>query len=172
MEAARKQAEELRQLTAKALEEVRRLALGLHPHVLDDFGLETALEQYADEFVKTYGVTVDVLSDGLTGRRLPHPVETMLYRIAQEALTNIAKHAHATSVSIILRGTPSDIHMIVEDDGFGFDVDEALKSTRMAKHLGIHGMRKRATLLNGSLSIESAPGKGTTVYVNIPLAGI
>jgi PAS domain S-box-containing protein len=172
LEAARKQAEELRQLTAKALEEVRRLALGLHPHVLDDFGLETALEQYADEFVKTYGVTVDVLSDGLTGRRLPHPVETMLYRIAQEALTNIAKHAHATSASIILRGTPSEIHMIVEDDGLGFDVDEALKPTRMAKHLGIHGMRKRATLLNGSLSIESAPGKGTTVYVNIPLAGI
>ena len=171
LEAARMQAEELRTLTAKTFEEVKRLALGLHPHVLDELGLETALEQYSEEFAKTHDVTVDVLSDGLKDRRLPHVVETMLYRIAQEALTNIAKHAHATSASIILRDTGSDIHMIVEDNGHGFDVQEALRPTQMAQHLGIHGMRKRASLLQGSLSIESAPGEGTTVYVNVPLAG-
>jgi len=168
---ARARAQELRKLTAKTIEEVNRLAVGLRPRVLDDLGLEVALKQYAEDFSRIHGVTADVLSSGLTERRLPDTVETALFRIAQEALTNIAKHARAKSVSILLRGGPSEVRLIVEDDGCGFEANEVLKTDRARKHLGIHGMQKRTMLLNGSFSVESSPGRGTTISAQIPLVG-
>ena len=160
---------DLRKITGNTLQEVQRLARGLRPSVLDDFGLEEAIARYAADFSSTYGIQVDVAQDGGIRDRLPPAVETALYRIVQEALTNVGKYAKATTVSILLQRNPDQLQLIVEDDGQGFDAQVVLQSSVAGAHLGLHGMRERAALLNGSISIESSPGTGTTIYVNIPL---
>lgn len=164
------QARELRRITAKTLEEIQRLARGLHPLVLDDLGLEAALRGLAKEFAQTYRLDVDVHMSGLSHLRFPREVEWALFRIAQEAFTNIVKHAHADHVSLLVRCGPSDVKMIVEDDGRGFDPEKILRSQTAKGHLGLPGMRERAALLNGNFSMESTPGKGTTIYVQVPPA--
>lgn len=167
---ARGRAGELRRITAQTLAEVRRLARGLRPAVLDELGLVPALEHYAAEYSESHGIAVHVQTQGLEGARLPSTVETALYRIVQEALTNIAKHAGAGSVSLVIQRRVSWVQAIVADDGCGFDVDAELKGPESWRRLGLHGMQERAALLNGSLTIESAPGDGTTVYARIPVA--
>ena len=107
--------------------------------------------------------------NGLDGKRLPLAVETILYRISQEALTNVAKHAGDARVSILLQCSPSAARVIIEDDGRGFDVQPVLKSAGRSNHMGLHGMRERAASLNGSIEIESTPGGGTTIYVHVPI---
>ncbi|MEW6543276.1 MAG: MASE1 domain-containing protein [Nitrospirota bacterium] len=168
-EAMRARVEDLRKVAALALTEIRRLAMGLRPSVLDDLGLDAALRRLAADFTQTHGLSVEVYADGLASRRLPSPVETALYRIAQEGLTNVAKHAAARTVSLLLRSSGSDVQMIIEDDGAGFQVEAALQSADGRRHLGLHGMRERTARLNGSLEIESRPGGGTSLYVKIPL---
>jgi PAS domain S-box-containing protein len=165
----RTRAAELRRLTAQTLDEVRRLARGLRPAVLDDLGLVPALEHYATEYAEAHGIAVDVEARSLAGVRLSPTVETTLYRIVQEALTNVAKHAGANTVSIVLRRQPTWVQAIVADDGCGFDVDRAMKAEASWSHLGLHGMWERAALLNGSVTIESTPGEGTTVYARLPI---
>ena len=160
---------DLRKITANTLQEVQRLARGLRPSVLDDFGLEEAIARYAADFTSTYGIQVDVTQDGGTRDRLPPTVETALYRIVQEALTNVGKYAKASTVSILLQRNRDQIQLIVEDDGQGFDAQVMLQRAVAGAHLGLHGMRERAALLNGSISIESSPGTGTTIYVEIPV---
>jgi PAS domain S-box-containing protein len=160
---------DLRKITGNTLQEVQRLARGLRPSVLDDFGLEEAVARYAADFTSTYGIQVDVAQDGGIRDRLPPAVETALYRIVQEALTNVGKYANAATVSILLQRNPDQVQLIVEDDGQGFDTQVILQRPVAGAHLGLHGMRERAALLNGSISIESSPGTGTTIYVNIPL---
>jgi signal transduction histidine kinase len=160
---------DLRKITGNTLQEVQRLARGLRPSVLDDFGLEEAIARYAADFTSMYGLQVDVAQDGGISDRLPPAVETALYRIVQEALTNVGKYAKATTVSILLQRHPDQVQLIVEDDGQGFDAQVILQRPLAGAHLGLHGMRERAALLNGSISIESSPGTGTTIYVNIPL---
>ncbi len=170
LEEARARAAELRRITASILDEVRRLAWGLRPSALDDLGLVAALEHYAAQYAQARGIAVDVKATGLDSSRLPSPVETTLYRVVQEALTNVAKHTDARTVSIVIQRHPSWVQAIVADDGSGFDVDAALKAPAGRTHLGLHGMRERAALLNGSVTIESTIGEGTTVYARIPLA--
>lgn len=170
LEDARTRADELRAITARALSEVRRLAWRLRPVALDELGLVAALEQYAAEYARSWRLAVDVQARGLNSDRLPAPVETALYRIVQEALTNTAKHAGAQNVSIVVQRHAVSVQVIVADDGCGFDVEVALKPGGSRTRLGLHGMRERATLLNGSVTIESTPGEGTTVYAWIPLA--
>jgi signal transduction histidine kinase len=160
---------DLRKITGNTLQEVQRLARGLRPSVLDDFGLEEAVARYAADFTSTYGIQVDVAQDGGIRDRLPPAVETALYRIVQEALTNVGKYANAATVSILLQRNPDQVQLIVEDDGQGFDTQVILQRPVAGAHLGLHGMRERAALLNGSISIESSTGTGTTIYVNIPL---
>lgn len=162
---------DLRKITSNTLQEVQRLARGLRPSVLDDFGLEEAIARYAAEFTSMYGIQVDVAQDGGISCRLPPAVETALYRIVQEALTNVGKYAKATTVSILLQRNPDQVQLIVEDDGQGFDAQVMLQRAVEGAHLGLHGMRERAALLNGSISIESSPGTGTTIYVQIPVKG-
>ncbi len=157
------------EIAASALEEVRRLAMGLRPSVLDDLGLAAAVERYAEQYAKSYQLTVDVHCQGLDGQRLPAPVETAVYRIIQEALTNIAKHAQATVVGIVLERHPTVLQAIVEDDGCGFNVEETLRLSGATTHFGLHGMRERASLVNGTIEIESTPGRGTAIYVQVPL---
>jgi signal transduction histidine kinase len=168
-EEARARLRELRDITAALLDEVRSLARGLRPTVLDDLGLAAVLERYAADYTEAHGIAVDVYAPDLALARLPAEVETALYRIAQEALTNVLKHAAAKEVSLVVRREPSGVHLTVEDDGRGFDNDALLQVPGGGKGLGLLGIRERAALLNGSLSLESRPGSGTTVHVCIPI---
>jgi two-component system sensor kinase len=168
LEEAQAHARQYRGFAAQALDEVRRLAMGLRPSVLDDMGLTPALERHAAEYMRTYGIAVDFHGQGLESR-LPSAVEITLYRIIQEALTNVAKHAEATIVSIVIEHLGSSVRAIVEDNGRGFDVEATLRSLRVTKHFGLLSMRERAALVNGSIMFESTPGSGTTVCVKVPL---
>ena len=169
LEKARARLGELRGITASLLNEVRRLALGLRPSVLDDLGLGAVLERYAADYTKAHGIAVDVYAPELALARLPAEVETALYRIAQETLTNVLKHAAAKTVSLVVRRESSGVHLTVEDDGRGFDNDALLQAPGTGKGLGLLDIRERAALLNGSVTLESRPGSGTTVHVCIPL---
>jgi len=174
-EEARARLGELRGITTSLLDEVRRLARGLRPSVLDDLGLAAALERYAADYTQAHGIEVDVVAPDLALVRLPAEVETALYRIAQEALTNVLKHAAAKAVSLVVRrelgelGGSSGVHLTVEDDGRGFDSDVRLQAAGTGIGLGLLDIRERAALLNGAVTIESRPGSGTTVHVCIPL---
>lgn len=168
-ETAKKQAHDLGQMTKASITNIKRMALGLRPSLLDDLGLEAALTRLGDDFTSTNKIPIGVQVNGLDGTRLPPEIESALYRIAQEALTNIAKHASARMVSAIVTLTPSHVRMIVEDNGRGFDAEGFIRSESAKRHLGLQGMRERVALLNGTLEIESAPGTGTTVYVQIPI---
>jgi signal transduction histidine kinase len=160
---------DLRALAAKTLDAVHDLSLQLRPSVLDDLGLVPAMERLATEFGRTYGVPVAFETNLRGGPRFPPTVETALYRIGQESLTNVARHAGARSASLILERREGVVTLILEDDGRGFDVASRLAGTGDSRSLGIFGMRERATLLGGTLTIESTLGAGTTVFVEIPL---
>lgn len=168
--AVRAQAAELRLLAARTLEEVHHLSRGLRPSVLDDLGLVPALERQLKECGASRGLATDFHAVGADDRRLPAPVEIAVYRIAQEALTNVAKHAGARTVSLLLERRADSVRLIVEDDGRGFDVEGVLSDTDVEGRLGLLGMRERAALLGGSVAVESTPGRGTSVFAEIPLS--
>ena len=153
----------LRELVVSTLRDVRRLAVELRPSALDDFGLATAVERLADTFRDSTGMRVDVETQ-LGEVRLPPEVETALYRIVQEALANIVKHAEATHVSILLTRKDFSVAAVVEDDGKGFDETDTGDNV-----LGIVGMRERVGLVGGRLAIESGSGSGTTVAAEVPI---
>jgi signal transduction histidine kinase len=160
---------DLRQMVLQTLEEVHDLALELRPRLLDDLGLLAALQHCLMEFRDRCRVPVDLQVLGLDDNRLPSRVETALYRIAQEALANVRRHAQAENVGVLLEHRGSLAMLIVEDDGSGFDVSQVMGSHVHEGNLGLYGMRERAALLGGMLTIESAPGEGTSVFVEIPL---
>lgn len=168
-EEVRRRLADLRALSASTLENVRRLALELRPSVLDDLGLAAALRRYVHEYAARFQKPVDLQVIGLDdGQRLSPEVETALYRIVQEALTNAAKYAQAEHISVLLECHGGQVSAIVEDDGRGFDAENVLRSGLSANRLGIYGMRERAELVGGTLTIESQEGRGTTVYVRVP----
>jgi len=152
----------VREQVVETLHDVRRLAVELRPKALDDFGLVPALERLRDTFADQTGMRVDLESQ--IRERLPADVETALYRIVQEALTNIVKHARASGVSIVLARTGGHVSAVVEDDGRGFTPD------RGGDGLGLLGMKERLALLDGKLKIESDPGAGTTIVAEVPLS--
>ncbi|MBI2000761.1 MAG: HAMP domain-containing protein [candidate division NC10 bacterium] len=160
---------DLRALTGKTLDAVHDLALQLRPSVLDDLGLVPAVDRIVEEFRRTHGIRVTFETNLRAGPRLPASLETALYRITQEALTNVARHAGAQSVSLLLEARRGSVRLIVEDDGRGFDVASCMSESRGERCLGVFGMRERATLLGGTLTIESTPGSGTTIFVEVPL---
>ncbi|MEX2023945.1 MAG: GAF domain-containing sensor histidine kinase, partial [Thermoleophilaceae bacterium] len=145
----------------ETLRDVRRLAVELRPKALDDFGLVAALERLRDTFSEQTGMRVDLESQ--IGGRLPSDVETALYRIVQEALTNIVKHAQASSISIVLTRSSRAVSAVIEDDGRGFTPDSG------GEGLGLLGMAERLALLGGKLKIESSRGAGTTIVAEVPL---
>jgi PAS domain S-box-containing protein len=161
---------ELQALTDRIGRELHQLALELRPTALDDFGLEAALTNYTEEWGARAGVEVDFHAAGLDAGRLPAATETALYRVILEALTNVLKHARATRVSVVLQGSPGQVVAVVEDDGCGFDPEPALAGSAAEHRLGILGMRERVALLGGELTIDSGPGRGTTVIAHVPLA--
>ena len=166
----RESVNQLKGLTDSLMRDIHRLAWELRPAALDDFGLELALRRYADEWAALSGVPVDFHSRGVTARRLAPEVETTLYRITREALTNVVRHAKARRVSVLLERRADHVSLIVEDDGRGFDAAATLRAPATQGKLGLLGMLERATLAGGSVEIESRPGVGTTVFVRIPLA--
>ena len=159
----------LQALADNLTSDLHALAWGLRPPALDDLGLHTALYNYVEEWAERARVTIDFHSQALEGRRLPHDIEITLYRIAQEALTNILKHARANHVSVVLEHVGEHVIAVIEDDGCGFDAEGALKPSGRGHKLGLLGMNERVSMLGGVLSIESTCGVGTSVFVRIPL---
>ncbi len=160
------QGRRLREITAQAIDEVGRLARGLHPAVLDDHGLGVALSRYATEYTKTHNIAVDLILNELDFRNLTSAVQITLYRILQEALTNVAKHSGAKAVSIRFDRSDAALEVTVVDNGCGFDA----RAVAVSSHrLGIQSMRERAAMLGGTVSFTSK-GKGTKILVQVPLA--
>jgi signal transduction histidine kinase len=160
---AREATAALRELVVTTLQDVRRLAVELRPSALDDFGLVPAIERLAGTLAEQSELVVD-LEARLGEQRLPAEAETALYRIVQEALTNVVKHASARRVSITLVRKEGFAVVVVEDDGLGFDP----RTTRTGS-LGFVGMRERVELVGGRLTVESAPGAGTTIAAEVPV---
>lgn len=158
---------EMKNLASSTLKEVHRLAVELRPTVLDDMGLMPAIERFVKGYSQNYNIDVDVHIQRKDHNRLPGEVETALYRIVQEALTNIIKYAEAKNASVLLDIKKEGVRLIIEDDGIGFDVEKIGQSED--RHLGIAGMKERALLLNGKFTIESNSEQGTTLFVYIPL---
>ena len=155
----------LRSLVVDALEGVQRMARGLRPSVLDDLGLEEALERLSGDVARANPFGVEVHVTGPRVPRLPESLEIALYRVAQEALMNVAKHASPSRVSVLLHRTQRVVRLVVEDDGKGFDSNIAHSD----RQLGLVGMRERAHLIGGAMTVESSGGRGTTICVSVPL---
>lgn len=162
----RQAADDLSRIADTVVEDLHRLSVNLRPSSLDRYGLEAALEQLIDSMRKQTGIDVAFNAEGME-ERLPEDVETALYRIAQEATTNIARYAQASRATVSLLREPSTIMLTVEDNGVGFDVAEALSRGR----LGLLGMRERAQMLGGAFTVVSQPGQGAKVRVTAPLSG-
>lgn len=164
--AAQSKASDLREVASHTLDEVHDLSMRLRPRVLDDLGLAAAIERLSFEWQARHKIPVDV--EIRISERLPGGVETAVYRIVQEALTNIVRHAYAKTASILIERRDDIIRAIIEDDGLGFDIN----TSHGERHLGLLGMRERAELLDGKLTIESSPEHGTSIFIEIPLISI
>jgi signal transduction histidine kinase len=148
------------------IDEIHRLIQGIRPPILDDYGLSSALARLTEEVSSYSGIKIDYqyISSPDLGR-LPSRVELPLYRIAQEAVTNVVRHAGSEQASVVVIRRREDVVLLVEDHGCGFDPGSQKDSSR----LGLAGMKERTALLGGSCVLESLPGKGTTLRVSIPL---
>ena len=166
---ARERIADTRSLAHSTLRAIRNLSIDLRPSALDDLGLLPALRWYVKEYQKKCAIEVEFQATGLK-QRLPAEMETALYRIVQECLTNTAKHANAHRVTIMLREDRERIFGSIVDDGRGFDYEALLKTPGQELGLGLAGMHERAVLLDGTLDIHSVPGQGTTIEVSIPLS--
>jgi nitrate/nitrite-specific signal transduction histidine kinase len=154
---------ELKHMADEILENLHRLAMDLRPASLDYLGLMAALQQYLEAFSDKHDLTVQFETTGFN-ERLPLDVETALYRIVQEALTNVIRHAQATRADVILERRQDKLIMIIEDNGVGIDLPAVMDSDR----LGIVGMRERTEMLGGEFTVERTAGAGTTVHVEVP----
>jgi two-component system, NarL family, sensor histidine kinase DevS len=154
---------DLRRLVVATLQDVRRLAVELRPKALDDFGLLPAVERLTETFTASTGIPVQ-LEARLGDERLPPEVETTLYRVVQESLTNVAKHAGARRVSVLLVRRDSSVAAVIEDDGHGFAPGDEERGG-----IGLAGMRERVALLDGRLTTEAKRGAGTTIAAEVPL---
>lgn len=163
-ELIRSHAADLKRITSEVLDNLHALAVKLRPASLDHLGLVTALEQYIQEFNRQYHLNVQFETVGMDASRLPVDIETALFRIVQESLTNVALHAQATQVDVLLNRRNGGLVLTVEDNGIGFNPNQPVNEAR----LGLFGMRERVEMLSGKLIIESAPGKGTMISVEVP----
>jgi signal transduction histidine kinase len=160
----------LRELAERTLGGVQDVSRALRPSALDDLGLDAALRRQCDTMGRRFGATVELQSIGWDDApRVSPEVEIALYRIVQESLTNAARHGRARSVQVLLQRMTSRVLIVVEDDGVGFDASDWRGLCRARGHLGLLGVEERASLLGGSLRVESSPGSGTSVFVEIPL---
>jgi signal transduction histidine kinase len=163
-EAVTSRLDELQRTTDEVAGQLHDLAADLRPASLDHLGLVPALAQLVNALNAKGGPSAQFEAVGLGAGRLPAATETALYRIVQEALTNVVRHAHATRVSVLLEGRDERVVALIEDDGGGFESDTARNRGR----LGLVGMQERAEMLGGTFRVESSPGRGTTVHVEVP----
>jgi signal transduction histidine kinase len=161
-------AQRLRGVAARTVDDVGRLARGLHPSVLDDLGFVAAARRHVSDYATSFGIAVDLRLEGIASLGLNPAVQTTLYRVLQEALTNVARYAQARAVTVEVGFDGTTLELVVRDDGVGFD---AAAVGVQSPGLGLHGIRERAALLGGSVAITSSPGHGTTVHARIP-AGV
>lgn len=157
---------ELRQAVGDALTGVRRMALELRPVVFDELGLTGALQKMVRDYSEKFNININLEVMEVLDNRLPQKVEFAIYRVVQESLNNVIKHAKASEVSILLEPRDKGVRLILEDNGRGFDQD----SPSCKRGLGLFGIRERVNLLGGNLTIESEVGQGTTIYADIPVA--
>lgn len=167
-EVLRTRTTELRLLAGQTLAEIHHLVMELRPRSLDELGLPAALSHYVADYAHKHSIPVDLQVLGGT-ERLPARIETCLYRIVQQALTNVARHSRATAASVVLELRPGLAAAVVEDNGVGFHPQAVLRPGNERAALGLHGMQERAALAGGTMQVESSPGHGTTVYVRIPI---
>jgi signal transduction histidine kinase len=167
-----KEIDELKTLTHSTMQDIKNLALDLRPSMLDELGLIPTIRQYAKEFSRRTGIQIklDLAIIDHNQHNQNHftaELETTLFRIIQESLTNAAKHAEADVVTIQLKETDSKLELIINDNGTGFDITEALANQKK-ECVGLFGMKERVSLWNGNLVIKSFPGGGTTLFITIP----
>jgi two-component system sensor histidine kinase UhpB len=155
-------------LLETTLQQVRAMSLDLRPALLDDLGLVPALNWYLDRVGQRSGLRVHLQAEGLP-RRLPTEVETVCFRVVQEALTNIVRHARASSARVDLRGTAAQLELRIVDDGAGFDVPAAKARAQAGASLGLLSMEERLSLVGGSLTVQSAEGQGCRIFACLPL---
>jgi signal transduction histidine kinase len=166
--AARAELLQLRDLLDKATEDVRRIAHDLRPGALDDLGLLPVLRSACKQFGNHARVKLNL--EGVQKiARLPAVVETALYRILQEVLKNVARHARARQVTVCLRQQGDFVELAITDDGIGFEPDRRPLKRKRKSGLGLLGMRERLEMVGGTLTVKSAPGHGTTIQAQIPL---
>ncbi|MDO9176389.1 MAG: sensor histidine kinase, partial [Actinomycetota bacterium] len=157
--------DELRQLVVDALRRTRRLAFELRPTVLDDVGLAPALTRLVADTAERSGLIIDAVVDSASELLDMTPeIATAVYRVVQEALTNVVRHARATNASVAVTAAAGRLRTLVEDDGVGFDPTELNNG-----HLGVKGMKERAELVGGTVRVVSAPGSGTTIVLEVPI---
>jgi signal transduction histidine kinase len=159
----------LQELASQTARDLHRVAVELRPAALDDLGLVKAIHSLVDSWSTRYRIEVDFEAGQYEPAGLSSEIETILYRIIQEALNNVAKHSGATRVALVLRRTADHVHAIIEDDGRGFDYRVASESGNGSGRLGLLGIQERLGLVGGSLNVESAAGSGATLIVRIPL---
>lgn len=157
----------LRDMATMALAETRRLTFDLRPTILDDLGLVPAIRWLLKNKLEPFGVRADLEVTGFEGR-LPDDVETTLFRMVQEALSNVIRHAAATKVRVVLKEGREGLSASVEDNGVGFDVRSIKPNDPHGRGLGLFGMRERVELVGGTLEVDSVPGRGTRVLARIP----
>lgn len=160
---------ELQQAVGALDDEIGRLAHELRPSALDDLGIGDALQRHSANWSQQSGISVDIVAEGLRGRRFSPAIETTVYRIVQEALTNVRKHAGASRVGVIVELRGGELRTIVEDDGHGFEATASGWPPLDGHGLGLRGMAERARLCGGRVEVESTLDTGTTVYLSIPL---
>ncbi|MBI2861642.1 MAG: sensor histidine kinase [Chloroflexi bacterium] len=160
--------EDVREAAVQTLEGVRRIILGLRPALLDDLGLAPALRRVAGDLTERSSVRIDVFANGVV-ERLPPEVETVLFRILQEGMNNVARHSMARRAVLRIQRGESEVVAVLEDDGIGFDPAKATAHLESGCGLGLVGMRERALLLGGAVIIDSSPGNGTRLTVRLPL---
>lgn len=170
LEATRGHAANLRQVAAQTLDDLQRLVQGLRPALLDEMGLAAALQHLCAAVAQAHGIRVELHVGQVAGLRMAPSVETAIYRIVQESLTNVAKHARATTASVFIQPATSSIRLVVEDDGCGFDPETVRLTAAQNGNLGLYGMQERVKLFGGVLTVESAKEHGTTIHVEIPLS--
>jgi chemotaxis family two-component system sensor kinase Cph1 len=158
---------ELKAMTAAMSREVYHLSSELRPTALDDLGLECAMANYLEKWGERSNLDVD-FAGNLRGRRLAAPIEITLYRVLQEGMTNVIKHANAKKISVVLDADDAEVRLVIEDDGTGFDREKSDVLNRPPSGFGLLGMRERLALVGGSLIIETAPKRGTGLFCRIP----
>jgi signal transduction histidine kinase len=163
------QVQRLQELATQTARDLQRVAVELRPAALDDLGLVKAIRAFTETWSTRYGIEVDFEARQYQPAGISSEIETILYRIIQEALNNVAKHSGATYVAVVLRRTAKHVHAFIEDDGRGFDARVASQSGNGSGHLGLLGIQERLGLVGGSLKLESAPECGATLIVRIPI---